>query len=193
MTELSQLTNDELLAIIAPSIRLDGRTLKDVAITPITDLHKSGVTMQSAKRIKAAFELGYRYLSQCKTAGETINSPEDVARIFIPKLRPLDHEEFHVVMLSNSGRIIEDFTVSKGILNASLIHPREVYKRAVLLSAASVILVHNHPSGIREASKEDHHITKQLVSAGKMMDIPVQDHVIVCGESYISFAESGWL
>jgi DNA repair protein RadC len=73
------------------------------------------------------------------------------------------------------------------------VHPREVFKAAVTELATSIILLHNHPSGTRTASSEDHTVTKQLVDAGKLIDIPVRDHIIICGNSYVSFAENGWL
>jgi DNA repair protein RadC len=98
-----------------------------------------------------------------------------------------------VLLLNNAGRIVHESIISEGIVNASLVHPREVFRAAVTELASSVILLHNHPSGVREASREDHLITKQLVQAGRMMDIPVHDHIIICGNGYISFAENGWL
>ena len=143
--------------------------------------------------MQAAFELGRRHASIREDGDETIASPEDVAHRFIPRLRDLRHERFMVLLLDNAGRIIRECVISEGIVNASLVHPREVFRSAVTELASSIILLHNHPSGVREASREDHLITKQLVQAGRMMDIPVHDHIIVCGSNYISFAENGWL
>lgn len=97
-----------------------------------------------------------------------------------PKLRDLDHERFSVLQHDNRGFVIEEVLVSTGTANASLAHPREVFKDAVRMSACSVILLHNHPSGVRAPSKEDGAITKQLLEAGKILDIPVRDHIIIC-------------
>jgi DNA repair protein RadC len=145
------------------------------------------------ERIEMVSELYTRWAQQAMGNSTVINSPEDVAKVMSPGLKYLDHEEFHVLCLNNAGKILDDHFLSKGIANAALVHPREVFKVAIRHTASSVILCHNHPSGVREASGEDHAITKRLVSAGKIMDIPVQDHVIICGSSYISFAESGWM
>src|SRR5690606_18815758 len=100
---------------------------------------------------------------------------------------------FMVLHLNNAGRIIHEQVVSVGIVNASLVHPREVFSKAVAHLTSSVILLHNHPSGVRQASREDHLITKQLAEAGKLLDIPVNDHVIITGDGYVSFAEEGWM
>ncbi len=169
-------------------------SLRRISTRPVSELCSlRGIGRARAATILATFELGKRYAAAGDEERDTINSPEDVARIFIPRLRDLPTERFMALLLNNSGKVLREHIVSEGIVNASLVHPREVFRAAVTEYASSIILLHNHPSGVREASREDHHITKQLVSAGKMMDIPIQDHVIICGSSYISFAESGWL
>ncbi len=169
-------------------------SLRNLARRPLNELQSlHGIGQARAVVIHAAFELGRRYASGADDDRESISSPEDVARIYIPRMRDLQHERFLVLLLSNAGKIIREHVVSEGIVNASLVHPREVFRAAVTELASSIILMHNHPSGVREASREDHGITRQLVEAGKMMDIPVQDHIIICGNSYVSFAENGWL
>lgn len=186
------MTDTQLLSAVG--VTIDGITLKDVAAMSIEELMAiPGIGRKRAERLKAAFEIGFRYAVDRPLPEHAISSPQDVVDALGPRMRALEVEEFHVLLLSNSGRILEDVTVSKGILNASLVHPREVFKQAIKRSAASVILMHNHPSGVREASREDHGITKQLVEGGKLLDIHVQDHIIICGESYVSFAENGWL
>ena len=110
-----------------------------------------------------------------------------------PLLRDLKNEVFKVVLLDNANRILRDEQVSQGILNASLVHPREVFKPAVEYMAAGIILLHNHPSGEAMPSSEDRTITAQLVGAGEMMGIPVLDHVILAGDGYFSFAKEGLL
>jgi DNA repair protein RadC len=201
------LSDSELLAIlintgsagmtaldVARDLLLQHGTLRRLATRPVSDLCGfAGIGPARAATIFAAFELGRRYASSSDEERDSVLSPEDVARIYIPKLRDLPTERFVALLLNNSGKILREHIVSEGLVNASLVHPREVFRAAVTEYASSIILLHNHPSGVREASREDHNITKQLVSAGKLMDIPVQDHVIICGSSYISFAESGWL
>lgn len=201
------LSDAELLAILLNSgsgrqSALDvARTLltkyegfRDIARRHANELREiGGIGDARAAHLMAAFEIGRRYASSPDTPSAPISTPEDVAQLYIPKLRDLRHERFMVLLLDNAGHVIRERIVSEGIVNASLVHPREVYHAAVTELATSVILLHNHPSGVREASREDHMITRQLVEAGRMMDIPVHDHIIICGNSYVSFAENGWL
>jgi len=108
-----------------------------------------------------------------------------------PLLRDLRQEEFHALLLNTQHRIIRSVLVTRGILDASLIHPREVFRSAIVESAAGVILVHNHPSGDPSPSKEDRVVTRELVAAGSAVGIPVLDHVIVGENSFVSLAERG--
>jgi DNA repair protein RadC len=108
-------------------------------------------------------------------------------------MEDLPVEEFHVVVLDAQHRFERDITVTRGILNSSLVHPREVFREAIAERAACLILVHNHPSGDPSPSPEDRAVTDQLVAAGRLLDIPVHDHVIIGHGRYISFAEAGWL
>jgi DNA repair protein RadC len=101
----------------------------------------------------------------------------------------LKKETFVVVLLNSANRIVGEKAISEGSLNASIVHPREVFKVAIDRLAASIVLAHNHPSGNTQPSKEDMAITEQLVEAGKLIGIPVHDHLIVAGDRYTSFAE----
>jgi DNA repair protein RadC len=121
-----------------------------------------------------------------------IGSPEEAVHIIREFLRGVDREHFVGLYLDSSNQLICIHPVSVGTLNASLVHPREVFKLACIVSAASVIVAHNHPSGNTEPSREDISVTKQLVEAGKILDIPVHDHLIVTPQNgYVSFAERG--
>ena len=123
-----------------------------------------------------------------------IRSPEDAVRIVAEYLRGVDREHFIGLYLNSANRLIGMHTISIGILNSALVHPREVYKLAYMMSAASVIVSHNHPSGNVEPSSEDITITKQLVEAGKILGIPLHDHIIVTeSNGFVSFAERGLL
>ena len=121
-----------------------------------------------------------------------ICSPEDAARIVGEFLRGVDREHFVGLYLDSANQLICIHPVSVGTLNASLVHPREVFKLACIVSAAAVIVAHNHPSGNAEPSREDISVTKQLVEAGKILDIPIHDHLIVTEHNgFMSFAERG--
>jgi DNA repair protein RadC len=102
-------------------------------------------------------------------------------------------EEFHVLALGSQSQVIRDVMITRGILNSSLVHPREVFRAAIAEAAAGIIVVHNHPSGDPTPSADDREVTRQLVDAGRVLDLPVYDHVVVGGERYVSFAEAGLL
>lgn len=149
-----------------------------------------GIGKDKAATLSAAFEIARRILSQQKTLSDKkITSPEDIAEILIPMLRDENKEQFIIICLNTANKIIRKEIISVGNLNSSIVHPREVFKVAVENNAASIILVHNHPSGNPEPSNEDISITKKLVEAGKMMEIPVYDHIIIAGNNYTSFVE----
>ena len=116
-----------------------------------------------------------------------IRGPDDVVAFVGPKLRKEQREHFLVLLLNARHEVIGKETVSIGSLNASIVHPREVFKPAVLQSAASVVLLHNHPSGDPEPSEEDTAITKRLVQCGELLGIAVLDHVIIAARGVVSF------
>jgi len=162
-----------------------------LATRTVDSLQKiSGIGKDKAATLAAAFELSRRILSQPKWfSNKKITSPQDVAEIFIPILRDDNKEKFIVVCLNSANKIIKHEIISVGNLNSSVVHPREVFKVAIDNSSASIILIHNHPSGNPEPSNEDIRITKKIVETGKIMDIPVFDHLIIAGETYTSFVE----
>ena len=112
------------------------------------------------------------------------------------RLRDLAVEEFHVLALGSQSQILADLLITRGILNSSLVHPREVFRAAIAEAAAGIIVMHNHPSGDPTPSADDRAVTRQLVDAGRVLDVPVYDHVVIGGgggERYVSFAEAGLL
>lgn len=125
--------------------------------------------------------------------GVPLRGPRDVAAVFAPRLQDAPVEEFHVAILDAQHRLERDVLITRGLLNSSLVHPREVFREAIAERAAAVILVHNHPSGDPTPSAEDRAVTEQLVAAGRLLDIPVHDHIIVGRGRYVSFAEAGLL
>lgn len=138
-----------------------------------------GIGRATAARIVAALELGLRAAREEEPERPRIRGPEDVFRLMAPRLRNLTHEEFHALLLNTQHRVLRDVLVTRGILDASLIHPREVFRPAILASASSIILVHNHPSGDPQPSPEDRVVSRQISDAGKAVGIRVLDHVVV--------------
>lgn len=149
-----------------------------------------GVGPAKAVQLIAAFEIGRRVESQRGGVQRVqVCAPEDVAAVYGPLMRDLKREIFKVVLLNTANIIIGDYTVSEGGLAASIVEARAVFRKAILENAAAVICLHNHPSGNPEPSREDIRITRQLVEAGKLMGIPVHDHLIIAGVGYTSLAE----
>lgn len=170
--------NNENLAFLST------QSLASITKTP-------GIGKDKAAALLAAFEIGRRTASlESKwMLNKKITSPGDVAEFFIPKLKDELKEKFLVVCLNSANKIIKYEEISVGNLDSSIVHPREVFKTAIENSSKSIILIHNHPSGNLEPSNEDIAITKKLVEAGKIFDIPVYDHIIIAGNSYTSFVE----
>jgi DNA repair protein RadC len=124
-----------------------------------------------------------------------IRSPRDVYQLMAPYAEREVGESFWILPLDAQHRLIGagPTVITRGILNASLVHPREVFLAAIIAGAAAVVLVHNHPSGAPDPSPDDRAVTEQLVAAGQLLDIPVHDHVIVGRGRFVSFAEGGLL
>jgi DNA repair protein RadC len=120
-----------------------------------------------------------------------IHAPEEVYRHYGYLLKDELNEMFYTVCMSSNNRVIALVQTSQGLLNASLTHPREVFRSAIVLNAASVLLMHNHPSGNLEPSREDISITKQLLEAGKIIGINVHDHIIITSHGFTSMLERG--
>ena len=123
--------------------------------------------------------------------GKRISSSQDVVELVAPDLNKYDREVFLSLLLNTKNMPIGVDEVSIGCLNSSIIHPRELFKSAVLASASSLILIHNHPSGDPEPSREDLELTKRLVKAGDLMGIKILDHVIIAGDGYLSLLDRG--
>ena len=117
-----------------------------------------------------------------------IREPEDIVRNYASLFKDQVRERFVVFWLDSANRILGFEVITEGILNSSLAHPREVFRGAIVSTAAAIIIAHNHPSENTEPSREDLDITKQLVEAGKVIGIPVHDHIIIAGDSFTSLA-----
>ena len=152
-----------------------------------------GIGSAKAAILSAAFELVRRIQSRKDVDRPLFKRSSDVADHYLPLVRDLRKEVFKVLLLNRANRFIREVFVSEGTLDASIVHPRDVFKEALLEPAAGIILIHNHPSGNPSPSDEDLRITKQLVDAGRLLGIKVYDHIILAGDSYRSLADEGLL
>ena len=204
----SALSNAELLAIIlrtgakhqsvlnlAKSIlrQTDGvKHLNEISINELTEI--AGIGPSKAVQIMASIELGKR-VSQSLVLKEdkirTVKTPKDCFILLGNEMKYLNQEHFVVLSLDMKAKLIAKDTVFVGSLHATLVHPREVFRMAVKRMAASIICVHNHPSGDITPSIEDVVMTKHLIEASKMMGIPIDDHVIIGGDDYSSLKAYG--
>jgi DNA repair protein RadC len=202
------LTNAELLAVVFGTGR-GGRTALDIASgllestegslrrlaqRPSAELLRlEGIGPTKAGRLLAAFELGVRLEKEEKPPAQRIREPEDVVRLFGRRLRDLQVEEFHLLALDSQSQVLREVLITRGLLNSSLVHPREVFRAAIAEAAAGILVVHNHPSGDPTPSAEDRAVTRQLAEAGRLLDLPLYDHVIIAGDRHLSFAAAGLL
>ncbi|MGH7300040.1 MAG: RadC family protein [Candidatus Rokuibacteriota bacterium] len=152
-----------------------------------------GIGPVKAVRLAAVFEITRRLRSRNGEARVVLGSPEQVFARYGPLMEDLKKEVFRVALLDAQNGLLRDVIVSEGTLSASLVHPREVFKPAILESAASIILLHNHPSGDPTPSREDLRLTKQLVECSELLDLRIHDHVIIGRERFISLAQRGAL
>jgi DNA repair protein RadC len=196
------LTDTELIALLLGR-GTKGRDVREVASDVERYLEKArgspsyaalleieGIGSAKACEIMACFELGRRYLGDGGVAGHPITRPEDVLPL-VAEWRDRKQEYFFCITLNGAGEVIERRIVTVGTLNQSLVHPREVFAEAITDRAASVILIHNHPSGTLSPSTQDLDVTRQLVEAGSILGIRVLDHIIVTKKGYVSLKELG--
>jgi len=165
--------------------------LRDLARLTVSDFVHAGLGPVRAATLVAVFELARRIPSGDGTVRPFFRSPEDVSARYLSRLKDLNHEEFWVLLLTSANQLIREVRVTSGTLNSSLVHPRECFSEAIKHKAAGVIFLHNHPSGNAEPSQEDIAITRQLVEAGKILGIPVHDHLILAGADCTSLAGRG--
>ncbi len=199
------LSNAELLAIILrtgyreeSAIRLAERILfqagglRHLPEMTLEELQKvKGIGLAKAVQVKAALELGRRMALSIKPEGISLTSPGEVAEFLMEEMRFYNKEYFKIVLLNTKNQLISLEDISVGSLNASIVHPREIFHYPIKKSAAAIILVHNHPSGDPTPSREDLDVTKRLVEAGEILGIKVLDHIIVGEGRHLSFKEKG--
>ncbi|WP_455539504.1 RadC family protein [Terrisporobacter sp.] len=163
------------------------RYLQNITIEELESINGIGKT--KAVQIKAALELGNRIASY-KPVKYKIQNPWDIYKYYMESLRYQYKEIFKIVLLNTKNEIIKDVDISMGTLNSSLVHPREVFKEAIRRSSNKIILLHNHPSGNAEPSKEDKIVTNRLKECGELIGIEVIDHIIIGDGVYFSFKEN---
>lgn len=203
----SQLSNQELIAILIGSgtkhesvmdvanrllIHFEGlKLLEEATIEEMTAI--KGIGVAKGVTLLAAIELGRRIRQYVPEDRYIIRSPKDGANFVMESMRHLNQEHLIVLFLDTKNRIIHKQTIFIGSLNASIVHPREIFREAVKRSAASIICVHNHPSGDPTPSQEDIQVTKRLVEAGKIMGIELLDHIIIGNQKYVSLKEKDYI
>lgn len=165
---------------------LPGLSLEDLQVL-------RGVGPAKAAQLKAALEIGRRLATMPPDQAESITSPQRAAALFMEELRYKKKEHFMIMLLNTKNHLLSREEISIGSLNASIVHPREIFKIPLRKSAASIILVHNHPSGDPSPSQEDLEVTRRLVEAGNLLGIAVRDHLIIGDGCYFSFKEKGLL
>jgi len=202
------LSDSELIAILIGSgsrnesaVELSKRilssaknNLSELGKLPVNQLCKfKGIGPAKAVAIVAALELGRRRRLEEALEQKKITSSNSVFEIMQPIIGELQHEEFWIIYLNNSNKVIEQFQISKGGITGTLVDIRITLKKALELGAVSLILSHNHPSGNLKASEADKQLTRKLKTAAESLDIKVLDHIIVTEKSYLSFADEGML
>ncbi len=179
---------------IAQELLVKFGNIKAISEATIEELSQiKGIGFAKAAQIKACFELGKRQDLEPEIKDFDIKDPQSVVKAIRASIKDKAKEHFKLILLNTRNKIIGISTVSIGSLNASIVHPREVFKDAIMHNAYSVVLAHNHPSGDPEPSEDDLTITKRLTEAGKILGIEVIDHIIITKTGFFSFKEKGLL
>lgn len=203
----SHLSNQELLAILLGNgtkkesvmelsnrllMHFEGlKLLSEATIEELISIR--GIGQAKGVTLLSALEIGKRIQQYKPEERYVIRSPEDGADYVMEEMRSLNQEHLVVLFLNTKNQVIHQQTIFIGSLNASIVHPREIFREAVKRSAASVVCAHNHPSGDPSPSQEDIHVTRRLVEAGKIMGIELLDHLVIGNNRFISLKEKGYL
>ena len=198
------LTNQELLAVIMSgdmgaltAVNLlnafDGNLVHLFCASIKQLMETDGIGFQEAQKIKAVFELTKRIAAYCEEDHPKITSKDDVTKLLAPHMMFLPQEEFRVMLLNAKQKLIRVETVSLGSLDKALVEPRDVFRPAITFNAASLVIVHNHPSGDTQPSEQDVLLTRELCMCGIILGIEVLDHIIIGVRDHVSFKERGLL
>ena len=195
--EIDHRSNEELLKLLLRSDEKAQAILKTIPIAQLDQAHRSelGVTPKAFERLQASIELGRR-VQEAKAGFEIqvkISSSSDAVKFCENHFRRLIidslQEEFHIVTLDTKNKVLDSHQITVGTLDASLVHPREVFRRAIKDAASSILLAHNHPSGDPTPSREDFAVTSRLTEVGKTIGIDVLDHIVLAREKCVSIRE----
>ncbi len=201
----SVLTNAELMAILIGSgtrhesavqlskriLGTTGDSLSELGKLSVEQLMKfKGIGEAKAITIVAAMELGRRQSASAVRKKKTVKNSKQVFEFLHPTLGDLPHEEFWILFLNNSNRILHSEQMSKGGINGTLVDIRLIMKKALNLGAVALILAHNHPSGVLVPSQSDKDLTKKLIRGAEALDIKILDHLIISHKSYFSFSDN---
>jgi len=185
-------TDDSMKAAYEIISKLNGQPIRYLRSLSRQELMEvKGVGQMAASRIMAAIELGMRVAGSRANNGRRVANPEGVAELVMPEMSVMEQEEFWVILLDTRNGVKQIERLYKGSLNASTIRVGEVFRAAIKMNAAAVILVHNHPTGDPSPSPEDVAVTRAIVDAGKLLDIEVLDHLIIGANRYVSLKERG--
>lgn len=167
------------------------KLLRDATIEELTAI--KGIGTAKGVQLLAAIEMGKRMNRYQPAERYVIRSPEDGANYVMEEMMTLKQEHFVALFLNTKNQVIHRQTIFIGSLNASIVHPREVFREAIRRSSAAVIVIHNHPSGDPSPSQEDIHVTRRLYEAGKMIGIELLDHLIIGDRRFVSLKEKGYV
>jgi len=167
-------------------------SLGDLARADVLELvHTPGIGAARAAQLVAAFEIGRRSAAPPRDGRWTIRAPRDVCDRLAPEMARLEREELRVLLLNAKNNVLRPVTVYQGNVSAAVVRVAELFRDAIRIHAANLIIVHNHPSGDPEPSPDDLHLTAEAIAAGRLLDICVLDHVILAGDSHVSLRDRG--
>jgi DNA repair protein RadC len=190
-------SRDKSAITLASELLVRFTVLKEMEdASPAEFLNIKGIGDAKVAQLKAAFELGRRLLQKEQDMAEQYSpfkNSREVYEYYRPRFFGLKKERFLCSLLDSKNRVFMETVVSEGTLTSSLVHPREVFRYAIKEAAASVLFVHNHPSGDPDPSRDDIEITKRLVETGRVIGIHVIDHIVICDGKYVSLMEKGYI
>jgi DNA repair protein RadC len=180
--------------VIAHELLRRFKSVKRISEATVEELSGiDGIGLAKAAQLRACFELGRRQDLEDEPSRYELTNPQSVVKAVRASIQDKAKEHFKLVLLNVRNTILDISTISIGTVNASLVHPREVFKKAIAHGASSVVLAHNHPLGNPEPSEDDVRLTQRLVEAGRLLGIEVLDHIVVTTKDFVSFKERGLL
>ena len=183
---------DQTVTSLADELLVTFKDLRGIAKASCAEIANiKGIGPAKAVQLKAAFELGRRILTGNPIQAPMISKPQDIFNLMKASFQDLDREHFKVIHLNTKNHVLKIETTAIGILSSSPVHPREVFKEAIKMNSAGIILTHNHPSGDPTPSQDDLLLTSRLREAGDILGIQVIDHIIFGDNRYVSLKERG--